>query len=181
MGEVGCLKDGNFQNLQVETSSAIGAINIGPCYVAHVDNTAAFVRDDDSIVQWTQPANTVITAIHLFFPSVTYSTGDGNDLGYEVGTTAGSNSGAIATGHNIVPREPDEIIDDGDDGTDITTGAFITTSLAAPTTGASTLAINILWSGAAARTVHLNTTCTNMADVLTPGTVRWIIEYKTTA
>ena len=39
-----------------------------------VDNTTAFVRNADSIVTWTQPADTVITAIHLFFPSSTYST-----------------------------------------------------------------------------------------------------------
>ena len=52
-------------------------------YLKHcqfVDNTTAFVRNDDSIVEWTQPTNTVITAIHLFFPSSTYSTGTGNDL-----------------------------------------------------------------------------------------------------
>ena len=140
-------------------------------YLKHcqfVDNTTAFVRNDDSIVEWAQPANTVITAIHLFFPSSTYSTGASNDLGFEVGT---SSSGA-----QIVNTETDQIIDAGADGTDIATGAFITTTLLSATEDGTTLAINPRYASAA-RTIYLNTTCTNAAAVATPGTVRWIIEY----
>ena len=140
-------------------------------YLKHcqfVDNTTAFVRNDDSIAEWTQPANTVITAIHLFFPSSTYDTGASNDLGFEVGT---SSSGA-----QIVNTETDQIIDAGADGTDIATGAFITTTLLSATEDGTTLAINPRYASAA-RTIYLNTTCTNAAAVTTAGTVRWIIEY----
>tara|TARA_A100001515_G_C4460169_1_gene173338 strand:+ start:58 stop:612 length:555 start_codon:yes stop_codon:yes gene_type:complete len=142
-------------------------------HVQYVDNTTAFVRNADSIVEWTQPANTVITGIHLFFPSSTYSTGTGNDLGFEVGT---SSSGA-----QIVATQSDQIIDAGADGTDIATGAFITTTLVAGTEDDTTLAANVQYSGTSSRSVYLNTTCSNAAAVTTAGTVRWIIEYITVA
>ena len=138
-------------------------------YVEYVDNETAFVRNADSIVSWTQPANTVITAIHLLFPSSTYSTGSGNNLGFEVGSTS--------SGVQIVAAQVDQIIDAGADGTDIATGAFLTCTLVAGTEDDTTLAINIHYAGTSSRTVYLNTTCDNTAAVTTAGTVRWIIEY----
>tara|TARA_Y100001938_G_C7863729_1_gene316872 strand:+ start:51 stop:584 length:534 start_codon:yes stop_codon:yes gene_type:complete len=134
-----------------------------------VDNTTAFVRNADSIVTWTQPADTVITAIHLFFPSSTYSTGAGNDLGFEVGSSAGEGE--------IVTKQTDQIIDAGADGTDIATGAFVTTTINTATEDGTTLAANPCYAGTSTRTVHLNTVCSNAAAVTTAGTVRWIIEY----
>ena len=133
-----------------------------------VDNTTAFVRNADSIVEWAQPANTIIRSISILFPSAAYSTGTGNDLGFEVGT---SSSGA-----QIVAQQTDQIIDAGADGTDLATGAFVVTTLIVPTEDGTTLATNTAYS-AAARTVYLNTTCTNAAAVVTPGTARWVIEY----
>ena len=133
-----------------------------------VDNTTAFVKNADSIVQWAQPANTVIRSISILFPSAAYSTGTGNDLGFEVGTSS--------SGEQIVAQQTDQIIDAGADGTDIATGALVVTTLIVPTEDGTTLATNTAYS-AAARTVFLNTTCTNAANVVTPGTARWIIEY----
>ena len=133
-----------------------------------VDNTTAFVKNADSIVQWAQPANTVIRSISILFPSAAYSTGAGNDSGFEVGT---SSSGA-----QIVAQQTDQIIDAGADGTDIATGAFVVTTLGVPTEDGTTLAANPAYTSAA-RNVFLNTTCTNAANVVTPGTARWVIEY----
>ena len=81
-----------------------------------VDNTTAFVRNADSIVEWAQPANTIIRSISILFPSAAYSTGTGNDLGFEVGT---SSSGA-----QIVAQQTDQIIDAGADGTDLADRCF---------------------------------------------------------
>jgi len=131
-----------------------------------VDNTTAFVRNADSIVQWAQPANTIITDIKIFCDvSPVIGTGD---IGYEVGT---SSSGA-----QIVAQQTDQIIDAGADGTDLASGAFVVTTLVVPTEDDTTLATNTAYT-AAARTVYLNTTCTNAAAVVTPGTARWVIEY----
>ena len=58
----------------------------------------------------------------------------------------------------------------------ILTSAFVVTTLIVPTEDGTTLATNTAYS-AAARTVYLNTTCTNAAAVVTPGTARWVIEY----
>jgi len=128
-----------------------------------VNSTAG---DSPAIGEFTQPANTIITDIKIFCD--VSSTGTGNDLGFEVGT---SSSGA-----QIVAQQTDQIIDAGADGTDLAPGAFVVTTLVVPTEDGTTLAANPAYS-AAARTVYLNTTCTNAAAVVTPGTARWIIEY----
>tara|TARA_R110000824_G_scaffold24884_14_gene87163 strand:+ start:996 stop:1526 length:531 start_codon:yes stop_codon:yes gene_type:complete len=141
--------------------------------VAIVDNTTAFVRNADSIVPWTQPANTIIRAISILFPSSVYSTGTGNSLGFEVGTTSG--------GGEIVLKADDQIIDVGTDGTDLATGAYVQCTLVVPTEDGVTLAINTAFA-AAARTVYLNTVESgNAAAIVTPGTARWVIEYVTVA
>ena len=136
--------------------------------VAIVDNTTAFVRNDNSIVTYTQPANTIIRQISILFPSAAYSTGTGNDLGFDVGTSA--------AGGQIIAAQTDQIIDAGADGTDLATGAYVVCTLVVPTEDGTTLAANAAYTSAA-RTIHLNTTCTNAAAVTTPGTARWIIEY----
>ena len=112
-----------------------------------VDNTTAFVRNADSIVQWSQPANTVIRSISILFPSAAYSTGTGNDLGFEVGS---SSSGA-----QIVDTQQDQNIDAGADGTELATGELVVTTLVVPTEDGTTLAANPDYS-TAARTLYLN-------------------------
>ena len=142
-------------------------------HVAVVDNTTAFVRNADSIVAWTQPANTIIRAISILFPSAAYSTGAGNSLGFEVGT---SSSGA-----QIVALADDQIIDVGTDGTDLATGAYVQCTLVVPTEDAVVLAINTAYASAE-RSVYLNTVeSTNAAAIVTAGTARWMIEYVHTA
>ncbi len=136
--------------------------------VAIVNNDTAFVRNANSIVEFTQPANTVIRKISILFPSAEYSTGTGNDLGFDVGTTA--------AGGEIVAAQADQIIDAGADGTDLATGAMVECTIVPQTEDATTLGAHVAYTSAA-RTLHLNTTCSNTAAVTTPGTARWIIEY----
>ena len=141
---------------------------ISNSYQATVENTTAFVRNADSIVNWTQPAMSYIKAIRLFFPSATYSTGTGNNLGFEVGHTS--------SGAEIVATVADEIIDAGADGTDIAQYAMIQLTVIDSASSGTTLAAAANYT-TAERTVYLNTTCDNTAAVTTAGTVRWIIEY----
>tara|TARA_Y100000034_G_scaffold69571_1_gene84004 strand:- start:1078 stop:1629 length:552 start_codon:yes stop_codon:yes gene_type:complete len=174
--------EGNTYNLgtleRVAASTALQSNELGTNrylrHVAYIDNTTAFVRNSDSEATWTQPANTVITGIHLFFPSETYSTGTGNNLGYEVGTASG--------GGQIVAGIVDQIIDAGADGTDLAQGAFLTVAtIINGTESATTLGASAAYSGTSTRTVYLNTTCDNAAAVTTAGTVRWIVEYVVVA
>lgn len=147
--------------------------NWGYEHVAIIDNTTAFVKNSDSIVTWVQPANTLLTGISILFPSAVYSTGTGNSLGFEVGTSAG--------GGEIVTKEVDQIIDVGTDGTDLASGAKVDCTLIVPTEDGVTLATNTAYT-AVARTVHLNTVeSSNAATIVTPGTARWIIKYLRTA
>ena len=122
-------------------SSYTAHANWGYVNCAIVDNTTAFVRNADSIVEWTQPANTLLTGISLLFPSAAYSTGAGNDLGFEVGT---SSSGA-----QIVATQGDQIIDAGADGTDLATGAKLDLTLIVPTEDGTTLATNTAYASTA--------------------------------
>ena len=135
-----------------------------------VDNETAFVQNDDSVVSWTQPANTLITDISLVC-TVAPVTAASADLGYEVGT---SSSGA-----QIVAAQSDEIIDAGADGTDLAVGGFVDATLVRDTTDATTLAADPSYASAE-RTLYFNTTCSNHA-VTTAGTMRWLIEYVHTA
>jgi uncharacterized membrane-anchored protein YitT (DUF2179 family) len=134
--------------------------------IATVDNTAAFVQNADSIVSWTQPANTFIDSIDLLC-TVAPVTASGASLGYEVGSTS--------SGVEIVANQVDEIIDAGTDGTDLAVGGLVRTAMVRITTDDVTLAVDASYT-AASRTVYLNTVCTNHA-VTTAGTMRWIIKY----
>ena len=146
--------------------------NWGYTNCAIVDNTTAFVRNADSIVSWAQPANTLITEISLLFPSAVYSTGTGNNLGFEVGSSSG--------GGEIVAKEVDQIIDAGADGTDLASGAKLDLTILVPTEDGTTLATHTAYA-AVARNVFLNTVCDNAAAVTTAGTARWIIRFIRTA
>ena len=172
-------KAGHFNDLidSIEqgrgTSNYTYHANWGYEQVAIIDNTTAFVKNSDSIVTWVQPANTLLTGISILFPSAVYSTGAGNSLGFEVGTSAG--------GGEIVTKEVDQIIDVGTDGTDLASGAKVDCTLIVPTEDGVTLATNTAYT-AVARTVHLNTVETsNAATIVTPGTARWIIKFLRTA
>ena len=93
------------------------SVNTGR-YMIHcqfVDNSAAFVQNSDSIVSWTQPANTFIKNITLLVTGAP-ETAASADLGYEVGSTS--------SGAEIVANQPDELVDAGEDGTDLAVGDF---------------------------------------------------------
>ena len=148
-------------------------------HMGYVDNETAFVRNSDSIVEWTQPANTILWSISLVCTSAP-ETGASIDLGYEVGTSS--------SGGEIVTAITDEIIDGGADGTDLAVGAFIPVAgpgtvgntktiahLNRRATSATTLAADVNYTSAD-RTLYFNTTASDVA-VTTPGTIRWLIEY----
>ena len=138
--------------------------------VALVDNTTAFVQNSDSVVTWTQPANTVITAI-LGMVVVAPVTAASADLGVEVGTSSGEGE--------IVAKDADLVIDAAADGTDAAVGGFVGPLTLVNTTDATTLAAYAAYASAE-RTVYLNTVCTNHS-VTTAGTFRWIIKYVSVA
>ena len=138
--------------------------------VALVDNTSAFVQNSDSEVTWTQPAGTVITAI-LGMIVVAPETAANADLGVEVGTSSGEGE--------IVAKDADLVIDAGADGTDAAVGGFVGPLTLVNTTDDTTLAAYAAYASAA-RTVYLNTVCTNHS-VTTAGTFRWIIKYVSVA
>jgi len=144
------------------------SVNTGR-YMIHcqfVDNAAAFVRNADSIVSWTQPANTFIKNITLLVTAAPVTAASAN-LGYEVGT---SSSGA-----QIVALQADELIDEGTDGTDLAVGALKEVAMVRATTDAVTLAADASYTEAA-RTLYFNTVASDHA-VTTAGAVRWLIEY----
>ena len=135
--------------------------------VAYVDNTTAFVQNSDSVVQWTQPANTYIDSIDLLC-IVAPETAASAELGFEVGTTS--------SGQDIVAIQADEIIDVGTDGTDLAVGGLIKDlTIVRVTTDDVTLAADVTFTQSA-RSVFLNTVCSNHA-VTTAGTMRWVIKY----
>jgi hypothetical protein len=139
--------------------------------VAVVKNTTAFVRNSDSIVEWAQPANSMIMGIDLLCTSAP-ECGTGNDLGYEVGT---SSSGA-----QIVATHADDIVDAADDDDALAKGGLVRLTMVRVTTDAVNLDADASYT-ASARTIYLNTTCTNAEAVATAGTVSWIIKYITFA
>jgi hypothetical protein len=119
----------------------------------------------DSITEFSQPANTVITAISILCTTAAeVATGD---IGFEVGT---SSSGA-----QIVATAADEILDGG---TDVPAGAFYTPTLLNTTAGSATPAASPLYASAA-RDIYLN--ITNTTTPSARGVFKWIIQYKQVA
>jgi hypothetical protein len=159
------------------TGTGTGAIT-----AARKANTAAFVQNSDSVVSWTQPANTALINIYLAVTTAPVTAASA-ELGFEVGTTSG--------GGEIVTQMPDEIIDVGADGTDLAVGAVlhiagrgnaadgsggpVLNAFNSATTDATTLAADGTYT-ASSRTLYLNTVTSNHA-VTTAGTVVWVLEY----
>ncbi len=121
----------------------------------------ALVDSDDSVVSWTQPANTLISRIWVVCTSApTLSSGD---IGYEVGT---SSSGA-----QIVATSSDTIVD----GT-TTIAAGLGKPVALVAVGDASAG---LYGSSASRTVYFNLIATTDASV--QGEFMWIIETIETA
>jgi len=119
----------------------------------------------DSISEFSQPANTVITKISIL--CVTTATVATGDVGFEVGT---SSSGA-----QIVATAADEILDGG---TSVPAGAYYNTTLLNTTASDAAPAASPLYASAA-RTIYLN--ITNTTTPSARGSFRWIIEYSQVA
>jgi len=119
----------------------------------------------DSISEFSQPANTVITAISILC-TTTATVASGN-IGYEVGT---SSSGA-----QIVATDANDILATG---TSVPAGAYYNTTLLNTTAGDAAPAASPLYASAA-RTIYLN--ITNTTTPSARGAFKWIIEYKQVA
>ena len=119
----------------------------------------------DSITEFSQPANTVITAISILCTTTaTVATGD---VGFEVGT---SSSGA-----QIVATAADTVLDGG---TSVPAGAFYNTTLLNTAAANAAPAASPLYTSAA-RNIFLN--ITNTTTPSARGSFRWLIEYSQVA
>ena len=135
--------------------------------VAVIENSTAFVQNSRSNAQWPQPANSYIDEIYLLVTGAPTVTQTNQDLGFAVGTAAGT--------ANIVTAQTDEIIDAAASTTPLAVGALLELSVNRKTTDDTTLAADESYSSAA-RTVFLGTTSSNHA-VAAAGKVKWIIKY----
>jgi len=116
----------------------------------------ALVDSADSVVEWTQPANTRLTRMWIVCTSApTIASGD---IGYEVGTAS--------SGAQIVATSTDTILDGG---TTIAVGKSKEVTLIA--TGDASAQVQ---NTTAARTIYLNLIATTDASV--QGEFMWIIE-----
>ena len=126
-------------------------------------NTSA--GDSGAIGEFTQPANTVITAIKIV--CITAPVIGSGDIGLEVGT---SSSGA-----QLVAAITDHILDGG---TTVVVGNVVDCTLVGTTHSGTTAPVSPQYTGSE-RTVYCN--ITNTVDATTAGSFRFIVEYATTA
>ena len=126
-------------------------------------NTSA--GDSGAIGEFTQPANTVITAIKIV--CITAPVIGSGDIGLEVGT---SSSGA-----QIVAAITDHILDGG---TTVVVGNVVDCTLIGTTHSGTTAPVSPQYTGSE-RTVYCN--ITNTVDATTAGSFTFIIEYVPTA
>ena len=149
-----------------ETSSVASTGVFTNKYIKHVGyatgvtvNTTA--GDSPTIGEFTQPANTILTAITIFCDvAPTIGTGD---IGYEVGTSS--------SGVQIVAAVADEILDGG---TTVVVGNTTLTALVQTTQNAATAPISAQYTSAE-RTIYCNVT--NTVDATTAGSFTFIVEY----
>ena len=160
--------ENGFQS--VDKSSSTGAYTtrvvlgggVGHASGVTVNTTAG---DSSAIGEFTQPANTVITAISIV--CITAPIIGTGDIGFEVGT---SSSGA-----QIVAAITDQILDGG---TTVVVGNVVNCTLVAQTESGTTAPASVQYT-ASARTVYCN--ITNTVDATTAGSFTFIVEYVTTA
>ena len=126
-------------------------------------NTSA--GDSGAIGEFTQPANTIITAIKIV--CITAPVIGSGDIGLEVGT---SSSGA-----QIVAAITDHILDGG---TTVVVGNVVDCTLVGTTHSGTTAPVSPQYAGSE-RTIYCN--ITNTVDATTAGSFTFIIEYVTTA
>ena len=129
--------------------------------IALVKNHALVATAGDSIVQWTQPANTMIS--RMWIVCTTAPTISSGDIGYEVGT---SSSGA-----QVVAASTDTILDGG-----TTLAAGLGKEVALVAVGDASAGLH---GSSASRTLYFNLIATTDASV--QGEFMWIIETIETA
>ena len=171
MAETGCLKDGHFQNLQVDgltTLSSNGTVSskftkkVAFVTGVTVNSTAG---DSAAIGEFAQPADTLITDIKVFCAAAPVI--GAGDIGFEVGTTS--------SGVDIVAAVTDGILDNG---VTVSVGHIRPLTLVAPSVPTTTATISIHYA-ATARPIYCN--ITNTQNSTTDGSFTFIIEYVKTA
>ena len=145
---------GNIERVAAHTAAADSLIQY------HKVTGHALVDSADSVVSWTQPANTMLS--RMWIVCTTAPTISSGDIGYEVGTSS--------SGQQIVATSTDTILDGG---TTIAVGKSKEITLIAG--DASANANNTV----AARTIYLNLIATTDASV--QGEFMWIIQTLDTS
>jgi len=175
MAEVGCLKDGHFQNLQVD---GLTQLSSDGTVTSVFTKSVAFVPgvtvkpdsgdDSPSIGEFSQPAGTIITGIHVICVTPPVLAGEG-DIGAEVGLSPGVGEIVVAVINSIL---------DGSDsgaGTTVAIGNVRTLTLVKDDAATTTAPISPSYT-AADRTVYCNITNTVAASG-NIGSFTFIIEY----
>jgi len=145
---------GNIERVAAHTAAADSLTQY------HKVTGHALVDSADSVVSWTQPANTMLS--RMWIVCTTAPTISSGDIGYEVGTSS--------SGQQIVATSTDTILDGG---TTIAVGKSKEITLIAG--DASANANNTV----AARTIYLNLIATTDASV--QGEFMWIIQTLDTS
>ena len=156
--------ENGFQSVDKSTTTGAFTTRVvlgkGVGYASGVTvNTSA--GDSGAIGEFTQPANTVITAIKIV--CITAPVIGSGDIGLEVGT---SSSGA-----QIVAAITDHILDGG---TTVVVGNVVDCTLVGTTHSGTTAPVSPQYTGSE-RTVYCN--ITNTVDATTAGSFTFIIEY----
>ena len=160
--------ENGFQSVDKSTTTGAFTTRVvlgkGVGYASGVTvNTSA--GDSGAIGEFTQPANTVITAIKIV--CITAPVIGSGDIGLEVGT---SSSGA-----QLVAAITDHILDGG---TTVVVGNVVDCTLVGTTHSGTTAPVSPQYTGSE-RTVYCN--ITNTVDATTAGSFTFIIEYVPTA
>jgi hypothetical protein len=140
------------------TTRVVLGKGVGHAKGVTVNSTAG---DSGAIGEFTQPANTIITAIKIV--CITAPVIGTGDIGFEVGT---SSSGA-----QIVAAITDQILDGG---TTVVVGNVLSLTLVTTTESATTAPVSAQYT-ASERTIYCN--ITNTVDSTTAGSFTFIIEY----
>ncbi len=156
--------ENGFQS--VDKSSTTGAVTtrvvlgkgVGHASGVTVNTTAG---DSPAIGEFTQPANTVITAIKIV--CITAPVIGTGDIGLEVGTTS--------SGAELVATIADHILDGG---TTVVVGNLVDCTLIGTTHSGTTAPVSPQYTSSE-RTVYCN--ITNTVDATTAGSFTFIIEY----
>ena len=144
--------------------------------IDRVQQTSAFATNGYTQTTWTQPANTLITAISVLCTEAPTVVANANsDLGIKVGTTDG--------GVELVADDKDGLIDAAANTTALKAGGHVPLTLVGSGTaqgGNTTVGADVNYT-TEERTVYLNTYGTATAAAAGTGTIEWVIHYIATS